>query len=56
MGLDQFRQKFGHYVPGAEAGNEWQLETSWQTAVQQAPNIGCFMYVYSAVTSTGTNS
>jgi SP family general alpha glucoside:H+ symporter-like MFS transporter len=42
MGLSQFRERFGHYV-GGKPDVAYQLDASWQTAIQQAPNIGCFM-------------
>ncbi|CAK9783938.1 unnamed protein product [Cutaneotrichosporon oleaginosum] len=42
IGLSEFRQKFG-FDTGVEGEGRYQLTAAWQTAISQAPTIGCFI-------------
>lgn len=46
IGLPQFRQKFGYDTGAGDEANRYQLSAAWQTAVSQAPSIGCFFGIF----------
>lgn len=46
IGLPQFREKFGYDTGVADLDNRYQLSAAWQTAVGQAPSIGCFFGIF----------
>lgn len=46
IGLPQFREKFGYDTGVGDDKNRWQLTAAWQTAVSQAPSIGCFIGIF----------
>lgn len=46
IGLYEFRKRFGYDTGVGDEDQRWQLSAAWQTAIGQAPNIGCIFGIF----------